>query len=103
MSNFILTTDSGCDLPLELLNQQGVFTLKMSYSLNGEIFTDTMNPDDYKEFYAKMRNGAVPKTSQLNVSDFMNFFTPLVGKCKNIVYVSLRSGVSTMLLRQQRN
>lgn len=94
MSNFILTTDSGCDLPLELLNQQGVFTLKMSYSLNGEIFTDTMNPDDYKEFYAKMRNGAVPKTSQLNVSDFMNFFTPLVGKCKNIVYVSLSSGVS---------
>ena len=24
----------------------------------------------------------------------MNFFTPLVGKCKNIVYVSLSSGVS---------
>lgn len=94
MENFILTTDSGCDLPIELLNENQIHTVMMSYSLNGEIYKDTMNPSDYKEFYAKMRNGAVPKTSQLNIADFLDFFTPLLSQGKDIVYVSLSSGVS---------
>ena len=94
MSNFIVCTDSGCDLSIHVLEERGIVPIRLKYEIDGEIFEDTMLPEDCHVFYEKMRAGAVPKTSQLNIVDFMDFWRPLLKKHKPIVHIALTSGVS---------
>ena len=75
---FIVTTDSGCDLPRSLLEQRGIIPCMMNYSMDGELCTDTMEQSDCHDFYEKMRAGSCPKTSQFNPTQFEEFWRPLL-------------------------
>lgn len=92
--NFIVTTDSGCDLPLELLRERSIVPCMLNYTMDGAQYTDTMIHSDCHEFYEKMRAGAIPKTSQYNPTQFMDFWRPLLEQGVPIVHISLGSGVS---------
>ncbi len=94
MSSFIVCTDSGCDLSIHVLQEHGIIPIRLKYEIDGEEFEDTMLPEDCHVFYEKMRAGAVPKTSQLNIADFTGFWRPLLAQQKPIVHISLGSGVS---------
>ena len=92
--SYLITTDSGCDLPLSLLQEKGIIPLMLSYDIGGVSYRDTMNQKDCHEFYDKMRGGAVPKTSQINPKEFVDFWRPLLARGKPILHISLGSGVS---------
>ena len=94
MNSFIVCTDSGCDLSIHVLQEHGIIPIRLKYEIDGEEFEDTMLPEDCHIFYEKMRFGAVPKTSQLNIADFTDFWRPLLAQQKPIVHISLGSGVS---------
>ncbi len=94
MTKFLVSTDSGCDLPIELLNEKGIVPFKLFYAINGELFEDTMEHADCIEFYEKMKNGAVPKTSQGTQAQFEKFFENLLKENSQILYISLGSAVS---------
>jgi DegV family protein with EDD domain len=57
-------------------------------------------PDDlgqtipFTEFYARIAAGALPTTSQVNVGEFVAFFEPLLLQGKDILHISLSSGLS---------
>ena len=92
---YIVCTDSGCDLSIDILNEYGIYPLFMEYELEGETCKDTMNHADCHVFYDKMRNGAVPKTSQVNVYGFIECWKPIWDETKlPIVHISLGSGIS---------
>ena len=61
-----LIIDSCCDLPLELVQQEGVQLIDFNYIIDDETFKDdfyqSVTP---KEFYDNIRNGATPSTSQV--------------------------------------
>ena len=94
MHSFIVCTDSGCDLSIHVLQEHGIVPIRLKYEIDGQIFEDTMLPEDCHVFYEKMRGGAVPKTSQLNIADFMDFWRPLLAQQRPIIHISLGSGVS---------
>ncbi|MBP5166693.1 MAG: DegV family protein [Oscillospiraceae bacterium] len=94
MSNFIVCTDSGCDLPMDVLRRHDIVPLCLKYEINGVEYRDTMLHEDCHEFYEKMRSGAVPKTSQLNLFDYLSFWKGLLDRGLPIVHISLGSGVS---------
>jgi DegV family protein with EDD domain len=94
MNSFIVCTDSGCDLSIHVLQEHGIIPIRLKYEIDGEEFEDTMLPENCHIFYEKMRFGAVPKTSQLNIADFTDFWRPLLAQHKPIVHISLGSGVS---------
>lgn len=94
MNSFIVTTDSGCDLPLQELQKHDIIPFMLQYEIDGEIFTDTMLHEDCHVFYEKMRQGAVPHTSQINMQQFVDFWRPLLDQGLPIVHISLGSGVS---------
>lgn len=94
MSKFIVTTDSGCDLPLEFCTQRDIIPMKLSYAIDGKEYEDTMEMSDLKAFYDGMRAGAVPKTSQGTPYRFEQFWTPMLDKKLPIVHISLGSGIS---------
>lgn len=61
-----LIIDSCCDLPLELVQQEGVQLIDFNYIIDDETFKDdfyqSVTP---REFYDNIRNGATPSTSQV--------------------------------------
>lgn len=94
MSKFIVTTDSGCDLPLEFCNERQIIPMRFVYSVDGVEHEDTMQPADLKAFYDAMRAGTVPKTSQGTPYHFEQFWTPLLEEGKSIIHICLGSGIS---------
>lgn len=92
--SFIITTDSGCDFPIQMMQEHNVIPFIMDYDIEGTMYADTMKPEDMHEFYEKMRAGAAPHTSQINMQQFMDFWRPLLEEGKPIIHISLGSGVS---------
>lgn len=92
---FIICTDSGCDLNLQVLTENDICAMPLEYEMGGKVYVDTMLDEDTRALYDAMRNGAVPKTSQANFEKFIDFWTPIIEKYHlPIVHLSLGSGVS---------
>lgn len=95
MSNYVIFTDSCCDVSPELLAQWGVPYANMTFTFDGEdkeyISTDISN----KEFYDRMRSGAHARTAAINADAFVRAFTPILEEGKDILYVAFSSGLST--------
>ena len=95
MSNYLIFTDSCCDVAPEVLAQWGVPYANMTFSFDGEgkeyISTDISN----KEFYDRMRQGAHARTAAINADTFVQAFTPILEEGKDILYVAFSSGLST--------
>lgn len=94
MSDYIITTDSGCDLPLSELQKHNIIPFMLQYEIDDVLFTDTMLHEDCHLFYEKMRAGAAPHTSQINAQQFVDFWKPLLKNGLPILHISLGSGVS---------
>ena len=95
MNNFIIATDSACDLSQDKLKELNIACCALT-------FTDTetekvySNYDlDVKEFYDKMREGLVAKTSAINIDGFTNFFEPYLKEGNDLLYLGFSSGLST--------
>ena len=95
MSEYIIFTDSCCDVSPELLAKWGVPYANMTFSFDGEdkeyIGTDISNHD----FYDRMRQGAHARTAAINADTFARAFTPILEEGKDILYVAFSSGLST--------
>ncbi|HHU49988.1 MAG: DegV family protein [Caldicoprobacterales bacterium] len=94
MYKFCVSTDSGCDLPISLCNERKIYPLQMTYYIGEEEFRDTMNHEDFKDFYRKIRDGAMPRTSQINVYEFVSFWESLLHHKLPIIHICLGSGIS---------
>lgn len=96
MSSYVILTDSTTDLYQELADELDVKIWPMQFELDGLAYRNF--PDERemtsKDFYTFMRNGKMPKTSQINVNDFMEFFKEYLEKGMDILYLSFSSGLS---------
>lgn len=95
MSNYVIFTDSACDISPELLKEWGVFYKPLYLHFEGD---STLYSDDgisKQEFYQKMRDGAVAKTSAINAEDFAQGFEEILKEGKDVLYVGFSSGLST--------
>ncbi len=95
MNNYVIFTDSGCDIKPELLKEWGVPYKSLNFRFDGsekEYSNDDMSS---LEFYQKMREGAVAKTSAVNVETFVIAFEEILKEEKDILYLGFSSGLST--------
>ena len=94
MQKFILATDSSCDFLLEDCEKMGIYPAKLTYTIGEENFKDSMILEEQMEFYNKMRAGAVPRTSQVNAAEFLDFWRPFLEQNLPILHLVLSSGLS---------
>lgn len=94
MANFILSTDSGCDLSLEVVNNLDVKVIPMTYSIDAVDYKDTMLSEDLAEFYQKMQDGAAPKTASISIGEFCDHFKAIKDCNTPILHITLGSGIS---------
>ena len=78
MSEYVLVTDSACDISPEMLEEWGVTLIRMPYLFqdNGEQHLD--HDQECHEFYDEMRAGRVAKTSSLNADTYTKTYSPLL-------------------------
>jgi len=97
MNDYIIFTDSCCDIAPAMLAQWGVPYADMTFSFDGEdreyIGTDIST----KEFYDRMRQGAHPRTAAINADTFVRAFTKYLEEGKDILYLAFSSGLSTTI------
>ena len=95
MANYIISACSYSDMPVERMKEIDVKYICTPYMVNGEIFYDDLGETtDYEKFYQSMRDGAVTSTFQLNQDDFADYFRELLKTGKDLIHVSLSSGLS---------
>lgn len=95
MAEYILSCCSTADLSQEHFNRRGIEYICFHYSLDGKQFADDLGKSvPFDDFYKAMANGAETKTSQVNVEEFIEYFTPFLEKGLDILHVCLSSGLS---------
>jgi DegV family protein with EDD domain len=92
--NYVLMTDSACDISPEKLAEWKVGLVRMPF-----LFTDTgkeqLDHDEpFAEFYQSMRAGRIAKTSGVNEDTFTRAFEPVLQEGKDLLYLAFSSGLS---------
>ncbi len=95
MSNYVIYTDSGCDISPDILTQWGVKRCELRFLFDGEEKNYTNLEMNEKEFYQKMRDGASAKTSAVNVEEFKVAFEQELKAGNDVLYIAFSSGLST--------
>ncbi len=95
MRDYIIFTDSACDIKPELLSEWGVQYCSLTLRFTGEENEYLNDEIDVKEFYDKMREGGVAKTAAINSEVFSEKFEEILKEGKDILYLGFSSGLST--------
>lgn len=92
MREYVILTDSGADLPADIVAQLGIGVVDLvlqignESKLNGEV--------DPKEFYALLREKTPITTSAVNMERFKEFFEGYLKEGKDVLYLGFSSGLS---------
>lgn len=93
--NYILSATSTADLTKEEFRNRNIHYLCFHFNLNGVDYVDDLGQSiPFDEFYERMSKGEMTKTSQPSTGDYINYFTPFLQEGKDILHVSLSSGLS---------
>lgn len=93
--DFIIATDSTCDLTKEMLGEMQVESRDMLYFVNDVQYGKSEeNNLGFHEFYDKMRQGARTSTSMINEEDARESLIEWSKNGKNILYLSFASALS---------
>ena len=95
MSPYVISCCSTADLSEEHFRSRNISYVCFHFELDGVEYLDDLGKSiPFDEFYRRMANGASTKTSQINVEEFTEYFEPFLKEGKDILHVSLSSGIS---------
>ena len=93
MSNYVIITDSSCDLAPETLKEWSVESINLTFHLDGSS-QEYINSDmPSGVFYQRMREGSVFKTAAANMEDFCQVFEQKLQEGVDILYLGFSSGL----------
>lgn len=93
MSKFFC--DSNCELWFDKVESLGINYISMPYTVvDKEYYYDLGKNTDNRKFFEDMRKGAVPKTSALNMQDYLDYFEPVLKSGEDIIYVTFSHKMS---------
>lgn len=95
MNEYIIFTDSACDLSPEVLRQWNVDSCSLSFVFDGEDTVYGNNDMSAAEFYAQMRSGKTAKTSAVNPEAFAEAFETHLQQGRDILYLGFSGALST--------
>ena len=94
--DYVILTDSTTDISQEIADEIDVKVWPMQFELDGLTYRNFPDEREMKsdEFYDIMRKGKMPKTSQINVVDFCEYFSDYLDKGLDVLYICFSSGLS---------
>lgn len=95
MNNYVIHTDSACDIKPEILAEWGVPFISLTFRFEGDEREYSNNEMSVDDFYARMREGGVAKTAAVNTEVFRAGFEETLKQGKDVLYLGFSSGLST--------
>ena len=93
MKDFIISTESNCDLPADYIKENDICVIPHYYTVDEEVFGDGRELS-CKEFYDEMRNLKKVGTMASNPAVIEEKFTSYVKDGKDILHISFSSALS---------
>jgi DegV family protein with EDD domain len=95
MSDYILSCCSPADLSKDHFEARDIHYICFHYFLDGVDHLDDLGQTvPFKQFYQAMRDGADTKTSQISITEYVEYFSAFLKEGKDVVHVTLSSGIS---------
>lgn len=95
MSEYILSCCSTADLSQEYFAGRDIQFCSFYYELGGTQYRDDLGKTiPFPEFYRRMAEGEMTKTSQLNAEDYCAYFERFLSEGKDVLHLTLSSGIS---------
>ena len=97
MRDYVILTDSCCDLPATMAEEMELCVLPLSFVMEGREYFNYLDHRDIApaDFYRRLRDGALGTTSAINVAFFTETMSALVAEGKDVLCISFSSGLST--------
>jgi DegV family protein with EDD domain len=97
MRDYVIMTDSCCDLNAQEVAESGLCVVPLSFTLGAKSYHDT--PDhaemSLSTFYSRLKAGEQATTAAANVADFTDAMRPVLETGKDILCVAFSSALST--------
>ena len=96
MTDYVIMTDSSCDLPAKLADEMGLAVLPLSVYIENKQYVNYLDEREiaFSEIYAKLRTKCPAKTSAVNMNDFLAPMEAIVSTGKDLLYIGFSSGLS---------
>ena len=97
MSNYVIVTDSSCDLPAYLVEELEIHSVPLAFLFGEKTYYNY--PDNRemapKTFYDRLRGGEMATTNAVNVGQVTDFLTPFLEQGLDVLILGFSSGLST--------
>lgn len=95
MSKYIISAGTTADLSYEHFKKRDISYIDFYFNLDGVEYVDDLGRTmSFSDFYKKMAEGAMSRTSQPNVEQFISYFTPFLENGQDVIHLSLSSALS---------
>lgn len=88
-----IIVDSTCDIPKSVVQQYGIEVLPLHVLVNDKEYIDGVTITTH-EVYDLMRNGVMPKTSQVSIVDTYDRLAELAAQGEDLLYLAFSSKMS---------
>ena len=97
MRDYVILTDSCCDLSAEMAAELGVEVLPLSLQMGERAYRNYLDGREigFHEFYERVRSGELATTSAVNVGEFEEKMREILKTGKDILSISFSSALST--------
>ena len=94
MNEYVIITDTNCDISPKLLDEWGVLCGALTFKFTDSETEYTNLSMPAAEFYAEMKKGRVAKTAAVNTEAFYALFESVLAEGKDMFYIGFSSGLS---------
>jgi len=96
MSDYIILTDSCCDLPASLAEQMQLDVLPLTVYIDDDSYRNFLDGREiaFHDFYERAKTAGSMKTSAVNQLQFIELMEPHLAAGKDILYLGFSSGLS---------
>lgn len=96
-NDYIILTDSSCDLPARLAEELELTVLPLTLTLDGREYANHLDGREigFGAFYDRMREGGNAVTSAANIQGYFSLMEPLLQQGKDILLLVFSSGLSS--------
>ena len=93
MRDYVIFTDSSCDLPARLVKEWGIEVHSLEVNIEG-VGTFLNHEIEPAKFYEYLRDKRPVKTSAANMEGFVTAFERIASEGKDILYIGFSTGLS---------
>ena len=97
MNDYVILTDSSCDMPASMAEELNLRVLPLTVQIDGQTYHNYLDGREIAmgDFYAKLRASAQNvKTAAVNEGQFLEAMEPIVSGGSDLLYLGFSSGLS---------